>query len=71
MVFFGDNKPLSDLLLALVVGLVFGTLLGVLVIPGLYYVFGLLASKGRKLIQDDVETPLSETIEDGVQAPVH
>lgn len=44
-------------------GMLFGTLIGVLVIPGLYYVFGTIASKGRKLIQDDVETPLSEAVE--------
>jgi HAE1 family hydrophobic/amphiphilic exporter-1 len=44
-------------------GMLFGTLIGVLVVPGLYYIFGTIASKGRKLIQDDIETPLSESVE--------
>lgn len=40
-------------------GMLFGTVFGVLVIPGLYYIFGSLAS-GRKLIPDETEQPLSE-----------
>ena len=40
-------------------GMVFGTILGVIVIPGLYYIFGKLA-EGKKLIQDEDEKPLSE-----------
>ena len=40
-------------------GMVFGTILGVIVIPGLYYIFGRLA-EGKKLIQDEDEKPLSE-----------
>ncbi len=44
-------------------GMLFGTLIGVLVVPGLYYIFGTIASRGRKLIQDDIETPLSESVE--------
>jgi HAE1 family hydrophobic/amphiphilic exporter-1 len=43
--------------------MLFGTVLGILVVPGLYYIFGTIASKGRKLIRDDIETPLSETVE--------
>ncbi|MDB5391733.1 MAG: bepE 1 [Planctomycetaceae bacterium] len=44
-------------------GMLFGTLIGVLVIPGLYYVFGSMAQKGGKLIHDEVDEPLSETVE--------
>jgi HAE1 family hydrophobic/amphiphilic exporter-1 len=44
-------------------GMLVGTVIGVLVIPGLYYVFGRIAD-GRKLLQDEVEGPLSEVFED-------
>jgi hypothetical protein len=40
-------------------GMLVGTVIGVLVIPGLYYIFGRLAD-GRKLLQDEVDEPLSE-----------
>jgi len=40
-------------------GMVLGTLIGVLVIPGLYYVFGRLV-EGRSLIRDESDEPLSE-----------
>ncbi len=40
-------------------GMLFGTVIGVLVIPGLYYLFGKMAD-GRKLLQDESESPLSE-----------
>ncbi|MBC7485513.1 MAG: efflux RND transporter permease subunit [Cytophagaceae bacterium] len=40
-------------------GMLFGTVFGVILIPGLYYVFGKMA-EGRKLIQDEDETPLTE-----------
>ncbi|MCB0762183.1 MAG: efflux RND transporter permease subunit [Flavobacteriales bacterium] len=40
-------------------GMLFGTLFGVLVIPGLYYIFGKLAD-GRKLLKDEYDSPLSE-----------
>ncbi|MDB5256400.1 MAG: acrB [Chitinophagaceae bacterium] len=40
-------------------GMIFGTVFGVIIIPGLYYVFGKMA-EGRKLIQDEDETPLTE-----------
>lgn len=40
-------------------GMLLGTLFGVIVIPGLYYVFASLAA-GRKLIRDEDEVPLSE-----------
>ncbi len=44
-------------------GMLFGTFFGVLVIPGLYYIFGKMA-EGRKLIQNEDEEPLSEKIGD-------
>jgi HAE1 family hydrophobic/amphiphilic exporter-1 len=40
-------------------GMLVGTLIGVLVIPGLYYVFATMA-KGRKLIMDERDEPVSE-----------
>jgi HAE1 family hydrophobic/amphiphilic exporter-1 len=40
-------------------GMLIGTLFGVIVIPGLYYVFANLA-KGRQLIKDEDSEPLSE-----------
>ncbi len=43
-------------------GMLMGTLVGVLVIPGLYYLFAKL-SDGRKLIKDEHDEPLSETFE--------
>ena len=41
-------------------GMLVGTVLGVLVIPGLYYIFARIAD-GRKLLRDEVDEPLSET----------
>lgn len=43
-------------------GMLFGTAFGVIIVPGLYYIFGSWAS-GRKLIRDEEETPLTEVIE--------
>ena len=45
-------------------GMLFGTLFGVIIVPGLYYIFGSLA-EGRKLIQDEDIVPLSEDLVDG------
>ena len=42
-------------------GMLIGTLIGVLVIPGLYYVFANLI-KGRKLIRDERDEPISEEV---------
>jgi hypothetical protein len=39
-----------------------GTVIGVLVIPGLYYLFARLAGD-NKLLQDETDEPLSETVE--------
>jgi hydrophobic/amphiphilic exporter-1 (mainly G- bacteria), HAE1 family len=46
---------------AAVGGMLVGTLIGVLVIPGLYYLFGKIAD-GRYLLRDEVDTPLSESL---------
>ena len=40
-------------------GMLFGTIFGVVVVPGLYYVFGKLA-EGKALIRDEDELPLTE-----------
>ncbi len=43
-------------------GMLVGTVIGVLVIPGLYYLFGRMAD-GRKLLDDESDEPLSELFE--------
>ncbi|WP_027001949.1 efflux RND transporter permease subunit [Hugenholtzia roseola] len=40
-------------------GMLFGTIFGVIIVPGLYYIFGKIA-EGRKLIKDEDESPLTE-----------
>ncbi|WP_114783242.1 efflux RND transporter permease subunit [Botryobacter ruber] len=40
-------------------GMLFGTIFGVIIVPGLYYIFAHLAD-GRHLINDEHESPLSE-----------
>lgn len=40
-------------------GMIFGTVFGVIIIPGLYYVFGTLA-EGRSMIRDEHNEPWSE-----------
>ncbi|MCO6357528.1 efflux RND transporter permease subunit [Roseivirga pacifica] len=42
-------------------GMLFGTIFGVIIVPGLYYIFGSLAS-GRSLIKDEYDEPLSEEL---------
>ncbi|QXU43219.1 efflux RND transporter permease subunit [Pedobacter sp. D749] len=46
-------------------GMLFGTIFGVIVIPGLYYIFGTIAAK-HKLIKIEEEHPLTEEIENNV-----
>ena len=41
-------------------GMLVGTVLGVLLIPGLYYIFARIAD-GKKLLKDEVDEPLTET----------
>ncbi len=43
-------------------GMLIGTVIGVLIIPGLYYIFAKL-SDGKKLLRDETDEPLSEIIE--------
>jgi HAE1 family hydrophobic/amphiphilic exporter-1 len=43
-------------------GMLLGTVLGVLIVPGLYLVFGSLA-ENRKLLRDESESPVSELFE--------
>jgi HAE1 family hydrophobic/amphiphilic exporter-1 len=40
-------------------GMLFGTIFGVIIVPGLYFIFGSLAD-GRKLIKDEDDTSLSD-----------
>lgn len=40
-------------------GMLFGTIFGVVIVPGLYFIFGTLAD-GRKLIGDEHDEPLTE-----------
>lgn len=42
-------------------GMLFGTLFGVIVVPGLYFIFGTLADKGQ-LIKNQDAVPLSEAV---------
>ncbi|HWV66814.1 efflux RND transporter permease subunit [Chitinophaga sp.] len=46
-------------------GMLFGTIFGVLIIPGLYYIFGRLA-EGHALVKDEEENPLTEEIDHNV-----
>jgi HAE1 family hydrophobic/amphiphilic exporter-1 len=43
-------------------GMLFGTIFGVIMVPGLYYIFGSLAD-GRDLIKNEHDNPLSEEVE--------
>ncbi|HNO74590.1 efflux RND transporter permease subunit [Nitrosomonas mobilis] len=45
-------------------GMIFGTVFGVIIIPGLYYIFAKMA-EGRKLIKDEDLDPLTETYDYG------
>ncbi len=46
-------------------GMLFGTVFGVLIIPGLYYIFGKIAER-RMLVKDEDENPLTEEIDNNV-----
>jgi HAE1 family hydrophobic/amphiphilic exporter-1 len=43
-------------------GMLVGTVIGVLLIPGLYYIFARIAD-GRKLLKDEVDQPLTELLD--------
>jgi HAE1 family hydrophobic/amphiphilic exporter-1 len=45
-------------------GMIVGTVIGVLIIPGLYYLFGRIAD-GRQILRDETNEPLSEVFEHG------
>ncbi|MBI1323344.1 MMPL family transporter [bacterium] len=51
-------------------GMVAGTLIGVLVIPGLYYIFGKMAD-GRSLLQNETNKPVSEVFEHSLEVHGH
>ncbi|HRD37660.1 MAG TPA: efflux RND transporter permease subunit, partial [Bacteroidia bacterium] len=40
-------------------GMLFGTIFGIIIVPGLYYIFGSMA-KNRKLIKNEDDSSLSE-----------
>jgi HAE1 family hydrophobic/amphiphilic exporter-1 len=44
-------------------GMLLGTIIGVLVIPGLYYIFAQITDSSGKFIQDETDEPLSERLE--------
>jgi HAE1 family hydrophobic/amphiphilic exporter-1 len=44
-------------------GMLIGTIFGVIVVPGLYYIFGTIA-EGKQLIKDEDDSPLTEHVED-------
>lgn len=46
-------------------GMLFGTVFGVLIIPGLYYIFGKIAER-HLLVKDEDENPLTEEIDHNV-----
>ncbi|SHN33410.1 efflux RND transporter permease subunit [Chitinophaga sp. CF418] len=46
-------------------GMLFGTIFGVLIIPGLYYIFGKIAER-RMLVKEEEENPLTEEIDHNV-----
>jgi hydrophobic/amphiphilic exporter-1 (mainly G- bacteria), HAE1 family len=50
-------------------GMLLGTVIGVFVIPGLYYLFGRFAD-GRKLLQDETDEPLSEAVQHKTDEPL-
>jgi HAE1 family hydrophobic/amphiphilic exporter-1 len=51
-------------------GMLFGTVFGVILVPGLYYIFGKLAA-GRSLIQEESEIPVTERFSAGEGLPHH
>jgi HAE1 family hydrophobic/amphiphilic exporter-1 len=46
-------------------GMLLGTVFGVMIIPGLYYIFGRIAEK-RSMVRDEDENPLTEEIDHNV-----
>jgi HAE1 family hydrophobic/amphiphilic exporter-1 len=46
-------------------GMLLGTVFGVIIVPGLYYIFAKLAD-GKKMIRDEDEVPLTEELDHNV-----
>jgi HAE1 family hydrophobic/amphiphilic exporter-1 len=46
-------------------GMLVGTICGVIIIPGLYFIFGTIAAK-RQFVKDEDENPLTEDLNDHV-----
>jgi HAE1 family hydrophobic/amphiphilic exporter-1 len=46
-------------------GMLFGTIFGVIIIPGLYYIFGRISER-TMLVKNENENPLTEDINDNV-----
>lgn len=51
-------------------GMLFGTIFGVIIIPGLYYIFAIIAD-GRQLIKNEDDSPLSEGFVHAIDAFPH
>ncbi|WP_442589061.1 efflux RND transporter permease subunit [Pedobacter sp. AW31-3R] len=51
-------------------GMLFGTIFGVIIIPGLYYIFGKIAER-YTLVKDEDENPLTEEIDHNEQTTHH
>jgi HAE1 family hydrophobic/amphiphilic exporter-1 len=51
-------------------GMLFGTIFGVIIIPGLYYIFAIMAD-GRQLIKNEDDSPLSEGFVHAIDAFPH
>ncbi len=49
-------------------GMITGTIMGVLVIPGLYYVFATMVD-GKSLLKDETHTSITEEIARGKKSP--
>jgi HAE1 family hydrophobic/amphiphilic exporter-1 len=46
-------------------GMLIGTIFGVLIIPGLYYIFGRISER-KMFVKDEEENPLTEEIDHNV-----
>jgi HAE1 family hydrophobic/amphiphilic exporter-1 len=51
-------------------GMLFGTIFGVIIIPGLYYIFGSMAD-GRKMIKDEESDSLTDNLVHSVDSFSH
>jgi hydrophobic/amphiphilic exporter-1 (mainly G- bacteria), HAE1 family len=51
-------------------GMLFGTVFGVIIVPGLYYIFGTIAD-GKALIKDEERRSVTEEVTHGEEVPRH